>query len=358
MKPYRIAWTVLAILGLASHAWADDALTPIAPLVNQRTVAVIRVDMSGINFDALEKWAKESVTQQNLVPVDQQAQEIKKIHEGLQSSRDWADRFTKAGGKTLWIVAIDSYGPTTSTFIAVPLAPGADVKAIKANFRASNKDDAGDPDNRAGGFIKVGNVLVYNPGPTPLELIPAQAQPDLAKALGSAAPGVVQAAFVPTVALRNLFDGILGELPDGQPATVLTRALSAVTLSLQMSPQITGQLVIQSSDNASIQKFFEILKANVDMGKKALKGVPATVPATQPTDAELHPAQVEQIMIDLADDLLTHARIDGDKLVVDLDTRKLGTLVVIGDLIGAIHESRPAPDQPGSVPTQPVVPAK
>ena len=327
-----VRWSGIAglLLGLAALAQAQpgEALAPVTPLINQKTLSVIRVDVSAVHFDEIGKWVDQNFTGGSLGAEDKDAV-LATLHDGIKAAAQWAETLVKSGGNTLWIINTQEFEEDAPPMLVVELAAGADAAAITKLFGADapppSTQDAQIANRKR--WIQVGNLLVISSGEdaSPWKNLKPEARPDLAKVFASAGPGTVQAAFIPSPALKQMF-GQMDQLPDKRPMTALTDTVVSCALSLQATPQMSGKLVIQTPDAAAATNLLQIVHMLLDAGKQAIQ---------QQHDAGAGPGlgAGPALALQLALDLTNAVHADADKLVVDIQPKHLaGLATAIGSV--------------------------
>src|SRR6185312_12916428 len=130
----RVALNLFLLASLlvsAAGAQAPDATEAIKPFVNEFTVAVARVDLGAINFDALDRWSGQ-VLDAAQFDQNERAEVEKDLKQTLTQARQWSADFKKAGGGTVWVVFSLESLPDAPMFMVVPTGQGANVHQIPA----------------------------------------------------------------------------------------------------------------------------------------------------------------------------------------------------------------------------------
>ena len=132
----RVALNLFLLAGLlisAARAQAPDATEAIKPFVNEFTVAVARVDLGAINFDALDRWSGQ-VLDAAQFDQNERAEVEQDLKRNRTAARQWAADFKKAGGSTVWVVVSLESLPDAPMFMVVPTGQGANVQQIRASL--------------------------------------------------------------------------------------------------------------------------------------------------------------------------------------------------------------------------------
>jgi hypothetical protein len=202
----------------------------VAPFLDAQTYAVVRVDLTKTDADALVAALGDF----GLID----AGEVKDLK--TEAARFFG-AFTKAGGKELYYVLSLADAPH-GYFAVVPLGEGADAAALGKLLN----DTLAPPGPRE----KVGGVLVAGDKAT-LERLSKKKQPErpeLVKALTAAGDGAVQIAFIPSPeTLRGISDN-LAYLPKlfGGLAKPLSQGVEWAALGVDVSPKLAVRVTVKS----------------------------------------------------------------------------------------------------------------
>jgi hypothetical protein len=233
----------------------------VAPFVNEQTLAVGRLDMTRLDADAAAERLAELL-----------AGEDKPTAEEKRDLRQWLTRFTRAGGKELYLVFDVSSFPEL-TLVVVPLEAGAEAKTLAKLLESVGLF-------RRFIFEKHGPGLVGGHGDAlnRLAALKPQPRPDLARAFEAAGDGALQLLIVPTADQRRVFEELIPALPPevgGGSSKVLTRGIVWLAAGVQLTPKMSLQVVIQSQDAAAARNFsawsgraLELLTQNPQAAKR------------------------------------------------------------------------------------------
>lgn len=262
----------------------------LAPYIDAQTVAVVRIDLTKVDADALFKLMREIG---GLEPADEK--ELKPVVTG------WLGAFKKAGGRELNYVF--TLADDKEPFVIVPLAADADVKTLG--------DLLNDHFAPSGAREQVGRVLVAGSKES-LERVrkmKPEGRPDLAKAFAAAGDGAVQAVLLPPASLVKLIDENLPALPKelgGGSTRPFTQGVQWAAFGLNAPPKLGLRIKVQSPGADAAKELDEsataLLKAVV-----AHKEVRATLPG-----------------IDKVLPLMVPVR-EGSQLVLTLDDKQVRT---------------------------------
>jgi prepilin-type processing-associated H-X9-DG protein len=300
MKSFVYQALCLAILVAPSLVRGDTATPPgaVAPYVDELTVAVVHADLTGVAVAPLAK----AIT--GLVP--DAKEEIGRLQAEVTGHIDW---FRRAGGSDIFItVALGGSGPLPRVLVVIPVAAGADDKAICASLNIP-----------AGAGRRVGDALVIclSPPQNPSWEIHPSARPELAAAFQAAGNGTIQAALVPPAYTRRVIEELIPQLPKqigGGPSTILTHGISWAAMTIDLSERPALRLVIQSQDAPAAEtlakKWAEVLRC-----ASRQETVRSAVPRIDQVAALLTP------------------KVERDRLVLALDDKT----IVLGALVSLIQ---------------------
>jgi hypothetical protein len=240
---------LLISLGFLAHAQAEDKFDPVArakavaPFIDANTFVVIRVDVTRVNVDALFEVARR------LTVFDDE--EAAKANQAML--RQCIDLFLKAGCKDLYVVLNHFDLETHHPLLIIPLPSGTDEKSIAALLPVKKRE---------------GSIVLdtFNFG-KPVPDIAADARPELTAAFEAAGDAAVQAIFTPPKYFKRVVEEIMPQLPKeigGGEGAMLTKGCLWAAVGLDLPPQISAKLVIQSLDataaDALRAKWIELLK--------------------------------------------------------------------------------------------------
>ncbi len=304
MHRFAFLLPLLVLLPTPAHAAdrkfdADAAAKTIAPYLDDRTVAVVHVDLTRLDVDAFaDKFA--ALTKMKL---DDLAQEKKAVAFLLQT-------LTKAGAKDAFLVVSLIDLPNGTPFVVLPLGKDGDPKAI---LDLTPKDSL----HSYGPFAEfryeqIGQAIVGGGDATRkrLKTLQPEPRPEVAKALAASKDGVARAVVFATTDMRKVFEETLPELPPelgGGSIKVLTRGLQWVSLEMDAPPKLSLHFLYQTSDKDSAKALRELLvKAAKFAGEQ--KEVQEIPNAAKLLDALL-------------------PKLDGDQLTLTVDDTTLSSLL-------------------------------
>ena len=210
----------------------------IAPFLDEETILVVRVDASRLSVDPILAMAADWFPQAK-----------GDIQKAAAPAREALAAFTRAGGREFYLVVsladISLMTPhRLSPLVLVPLAPGADEKAVAAAIGPIGCEV----------HQRIGDVL-FAGSRSALERIKQgrpDVQPELARAFAAAGDRAGQILLLPPSYSRRVIEEMMPELPKavvGGPSTVLTHGLLWAAIGIDPPPRASLRLVIQSRDH-------------------------------------------------------------------------------------------------------------
>lgn len=142
MLKFQWALVAFASLGMLTRL-ACAEVAAIAPFVDAQTTAIIHVDLSNVDMNALAQLHNQA-----LQKAGGDAEETKRVQrqasEGAAKAQNWIDAFKKAGGKDLYVTVSALKLMSGGGVVLVPVEPGVDAAAIQQVFKV-NEPNADDP---------------------------------------------------------------------------------------------------------------------------------------------------------------------------------------------------------------------
>ena len=310
---YRTPLSLLALLCAAPvvadepQLAAQDRAKAIAPFCEERTVAIIHVDLQRIDRDKLVDKVAELTKQPRAA-----------IARDLASVRRDLEAFKTAGGKDVFMVFSLADLPNPGLLV-VPLYAGTDVEALQRLRQQAGMD---------GEVARLPSALIAGAPQTLARVknLKAKASPALAKAFAAAGDTTAQVVLLPGAVDPQMIEQMSASLPGelGQlMRSVLTSGIPWAAVGADLTPQARLHLVIQSPD----------AKAAEALGKSAA----AQLKKLSESDLlrELGP-QFKQLVPKLT------PRVEGDRVVLDLDEPTLvaALLPVFGKMRSSAGQAR------------------
>jgi hypothetical protein len=315
LSMHRLAIAFLLCLAAAPAHAADRKFDPdaaakaVAPYLDDRTVAVVHVDLTRVNVDAFaEKFA--ALTKMKL---DDLAQEKK-------AAASLLDTLKKAGAKDAFLVVSLIDIPNNPPFVVLPQDKDGDPKAILDLTPKQGLHSYGPYAEFR--YEQIGEAVVGGGEATRTRLksLKPTARPEVMKAFTAAGDGVAQAALFATLDTRKIFEDTLPNLPPelgGGSIKPLTRGLQWVSIRMDAPPKLSLHFIYQMNDKESAEQLHTLLVKTAKFAgeQKDLQEIP--------NFAKL----VETFL----------PKIDGDRLTLTVDDATL--TAVLAPLFVKVHQS-------------------
>lgn len=271
---------------LATDADSTERARAIAPFIDDRTFAVVRLDAKRINPDATETRILSllcDIPKATGPRIDGTTGRTQ-TRGPTPDPKAWLAEFTKAGGTTLYALwsASDLPGSKGKPWLIVPLAPNADARAITA-LLVTGKSDGPIPQPPDDAWItpdpitaeRVGSAIVAGPrtGLGRLRSLTPADRPEIAKAFETSGDWPFQILLVPPAYARRVIEETIPTLPPvlaGAPTAVLTRNARWAILSLNSGQAVSAQLIIQTQDPPGAQSVAALLDAALETPRNIL----------------------------------------------------------------------------------------
>lgn len=293
---------LISLLGRVVLAAPASPTSAIEPFVNEYTLAAARLDVAGIDSDALDRWSRQVLDVAGL-SADERGALGRELDRTMKDARQWAAEFKDAGGNTIWVVSsIEPLPHGSPTFLVAPLGPGANVERLRkllAGMAPSGPDHAE--------ILEIHNALVIGSDRGSADWIRAikpAPRPELAQALSAAGDGRLQVALIPSQDARKVIESMAPTLPDGQPASVLAHGVQWASLAVQSPPDVTARLVIRSPDEQSARDLRESLKSLAQWSRR------------------LQVNAMSKVLVDTAAGLADQIQVQADRVRIDVDSKQ------------------------------------
>jgi hypothetical protein len=249
---------------------AGSRARDVAPFLDDRTVAVLHVDLAAADANALlDRVAAVGKLQ------------ARDLAEPRQELAALVKALTGAGARHLYVVASLIDVPGEPPFVVVPLAQDADAKPLMEQLeRLRLAKELGYEKELH--YEKIGRVVVGGSEATRkrLRALRPVPRPEVAEALAGAGPALAQLVLVPTADTRRVLEEVMPTLPEevgGGPVKPLSRGLQWAALSIDAAPKLAVRLTVQTPDDASARALHGLLvRASTALGRQ--KAVQALVP--------------------------------------------------------------------------------
>ncbi|HEV8379801.1 MAG TPA: hypothetical protein VGP99_13195, partial [Tepidisphaeraceae bacterium] len=252
----------------------NPAAKHLAPFVDDQTVAIVHLDVDRLDVDALKQKAQELAGK--LAPEEQRSATMM-LALGIPVIKNGQEAFRKAGGHHCYFVFTMSDSLGSPGFALVPLEEGADIKTI-SNLLFSGRPDGPNSlgPNQTGWpevAQEVNGAVVLGSRAMIKRLGERKATPpaNLEAAFASAGDSALQViALLPDDA-RKVIDSLWPNLPPelgSQPTAPLTAGFSHAVLAINLPPQVSLKLTIQTKDAKSAAALGDLIQDTLDAAGK------------------------------------------------------------------------------------------
>ena len=224
---------------------AEARAKAVAPYLDDQTVAVLHVDLSLVDADAV-------VTKATAL-ANMEAEAVAAYRKNLTASlKSLAD----AGAHDVYIVFSLADVPQRPPFLVIP---------VSKDFKEEDFRTAGEPLwHFSRGGERIGDVFVASDEPATLKRVRAlkpEARPEFAKAFAAADGDLAQLAIAPPKDAAKILESVMPTLPaevGGGSSKALTRGFGWAAVGL--SPSLDANLTIQAADADSAKALLDLLK--------------------------------------------------------------------------------------------------
>jgi hypothetical protein len=285
MQTQRIAFVATIISCLAFWPGSNRAteLGPIAPLIDEQTLAVLAIDLAGIDLTALQK--------QYLDPLARTDSDRREASVAVEQAQAAIGQLRADGARQAYVVLtavrlpqlslqhLDESLTTSVPFLAIPGAKAESLQNLQAKFWNENKRES-QPDHKPplkSGLVRGVGVVAFAELFDALNAQKPQPRPELAAALAAAENRPVRLAVVPLPIFARAIEEILLEpLPStNQPlGQIIARGMKWGSVGFEPNlDRFSAELVIQSADAEAAKKLAETLQtAAILAGSKMAEG--------------------------------------------------------------------------------------
>jgi len=253
----RTFLTMILFASLAgSPLQAENLSQLLAPCTDQDTLAVIRIDTTDVDVDALFDMIVQTASKA------MDAEQVKRLASLAQRTRQTMKedlaKFRAAGGGTLYAIVSVSDG----LLLAIPMNKGAREAALKEWVEATSRK-VGSPCTTQ---IRQGNLLLAGQS-WAMERRQAKSpviRRELDKAAAKATPAAIQVFLIPTVDSRRVLEAMLPAMAGLQlqiPTNALVNGFQWAVKSINPPPRASVNLHVESADAASARALREVLLA-------------------------------------------------------------------------------------------------
>jgi WD40 repeat protein len=211
---------------------AENRAKAIVPFCDERTGAVVRVDLQKLDRDKVVDTIAKFTSQERAA-----------VARDMGGFRRALEAFKAAGGKELFVVFSLADMPHPGLLV-VPLYPGADADALQRT---------GQQLGMGGEIVRLHNALVTgDPGTLArVKNLKAKPSPALSKAFAAAGDTTAQVVLLPGALDPQVTEQMAASLPGelGQlTKSVLTSGIPWIAVGAELTPQARLHLVIQAPD--------------------------------------------------------------------------------------------------------------
>jgi hypothetical protein len=278
---------------------ANAPATAIAPFLGDEVAAVVHID--------LKKWGASTFFRRVLGPLADEDD----LSSGFKAIDSSVAALKTAGAGEVFLLFDPAHVPPALPTAVVPLAEGADGKAIAAVLSGSMPRN---PFRWPSAETIRGAVVADAPdGLASMRTAVPKARPDLAAAFAGGAGAAIQIAVVPSRTLRRSIEESMTALPallGGGPITTLTQGLSWISLSLALEPKPAFRAVVQGKDPDAAKALLMLLEDSIQLLANASRNDPALAAAAT-SASQLKPLA------------------QGDRITLDFDPEKTAELVAL-----------------------------
>ena len=322
---------------------ADDKAKEIAPLLSQRTFAVIRVEVAAVNIDAAFKQMQDV-----MLKVSEDGKLSDREVKDMAMAREKVGAFLKAGGKRLYLV-ISDMTMRTPPLGAIVMGEKADKEALAKLFNAKLVVD-GDPTTMPtatgpsmGGYAKEINGLLVFGAPAAVEraakAVPGERE-DIQKALASAGDSAVAIALVPP---KFLVVAALQNMPTLPPMlgggdTAPLGNIDWIGIGIAAPPKLAAMVTVQMEDAESAKSLDALVQQTLGSLAKT---------TSQPTSSPWISGAIE-LPLALGAVQAMKFQAKGDQLVGGVDSKQM-TDVLEKQVIPLLREAKKMAKRAGSI---------
>jgi hypothetical protein len=214
---------------------AAAAARLLAPFMDEQILAVARVDAAAIDVDA----AADKLARYAGLPEDQ-------VVQLRRDARDFQARFTRAGGRELYVVFSVADLPRHGPFVLAPAPAGGDVAAIQKALGDLKMETT----DAIGGVAFAGSKAARERLRT---IVPA-VRPELTAALAASAGSQAVLVLSPSDDQRRIAAELFPKLPNelgGRPTADWINGTRWATLAADFTPKLTVKLTVHAKDEAT-----------------------------------------------------------------------------------------------------------
>jgi hypothetical protein len=276
------AATIVALLALFPVLGHADELDPVAPLVNDHTVAVIRIDLNDIDLAALQKQYLDPLAQTDAARLG--------VSVAVAQAQDWLQWFRTNGVRSAYLIAtmenlsqVPGFGAPEQIAVAcmpivvLPELNAAGIAELQKKLEPLNRElrqfSKVEPQLKCG-EIRGKPIVAFSGLFDAMASAKVQPRPEFAAALQAAGDRPLRAAIVPPPFFARAAREILLDPFPGtkEPlGTIVSRGVKWASVGFEPNiDRFHAQLVIQSADAAAATEFADIVNRAIVMAGSKL----------------------------------------------------------------------------------------
>jgi len=236
--------TVISLALLVSPpAGAESLSRLLAPCLDNDTAAVIRIDMTALNTDALFDMVIQTASK------TLNAEQVKRLGSFTQRTRsnmkESLTKFRAVGGKTLYAML----SVTDGMLLAAPVDKGVREEALKEWIETTAREI----DSPCTTLAREGNLIIAGPSWVieRRKVKISVSRPELDKAAARAKPGAIQIFLIPTVDSRRVLEAMLPPMTGQKfqiPTNGLVNGLQWAAVSVNLPPRASVDVHVESGN--------------------------------------------------------------------------------------------------------------
>jgi hypothetical protein len=267
-RAFYLAVLTLALLVTSIRPDAAERARALAPLIEEETFALVRIDATRVDVDGLLKI---------VLPALPDFKE--ELTDDARQWKEFLQAFTRAGGTEL-ILSFSTADLPSRPIVHIPLKEGADVPALTALLKKRLSDD--DTIQRQGSALRIGSRRAL----ARLARNAPSARPELTAAVTAAADTAIQILLLPSADQRRVTEEVVIPSEYGVSGKTLVRGARWAALGLDVGAKPTARLTVQSADAGAAKKMTDLVALGLTQAGK-IRLVGETKPLAELYSTEL-----------------------------------------------------------------------
>ncbi|MHB8865315.1 MAG: DUF1559 domain-containing protein [Pirellulaceae bacterium] len=283
---------------LSTTSAQETSFNAVAPLVDQQTFLIGRLDVTSFPLDALQTRLAAIVEKVPGAP--NAAEDIERV---ASQARQLRAAFLDAGGHEVFLVVSTSDIPAQTPFFVVTSSEPEKLDAVQSFVKQLLDASQTKLEMR-----KQSDRSLVVAQPSTLERIAAlQPQPraEVTAAVNAIADAPIQLLIMPSADQHRVLVETMPDFPkpwENVTGEVISEGLQWCTVTMEATPTLKVHLVIESKDPSSAERFNDVLVASLRAAAQ-LPFVQQTVPQAEQLLTLLTPTvQDQRLIISLTDD--------------------------------------------------------